>query len=108
MCLESVLARSCRNELRLRRQSCSSKNGEARRLIEELSSLARAHNADGVTARQLNFIRRLVKKAGHSNQVLEIIAEEAGGVKHIAELTKQQASDVIDWLLSQAPKDESS
>lgn len=72
--------------------------GEARRLVEQLSALARAHNRDGITSRQLNFMRRLVKKAGFGDEALKVIAEEAK-VSDVAQMTKEQASEVIDWLL---------
>lgn len=79
----------------------SLKNGEARGLIQRLAALASKHNADGITSRQINYIRRLIKKLGLDSDAETIIAEEVAQKKNIAELSKEQGSMVIEWLLEQ-------
>lgn len=80
------------------------KNGEARRLIQELSGLARTHAADAITSKQLAYIRRLVKKLNLEDDALQIIAQEVAQQDSIALLSKSQASMVIEWLLQQQPR----
>ncbi|MDF1661705.1 MAG: hypothetical protein P1V97_08025 [Planctomycetota bacterium] len=77
------------------------KNGEARGLIQRLAALASRHNADGITSRQINYVRRLIKKLGLDDDAESIIAEEVAQKKNIAELSKEQGSMVIEWLIEQ-------
>jgi hypothetical protein len=77
------------------------KNGEARNLVQKLSSLAARHNSEGITSRQINYIRRLVKKIGLDDDAESIIAQEVAQKSNIAEMTKEQGSITIEWLLAQ-------
>lgn len=72
---------------------------EAAGLVERLTMLARRTAGDRITAKQLGYIRKLVTKLGLGEDGLKIIASEAGGCEDIAELSKEQASEVIDWLV---------
>jgi hypothetical protein len=77
------------------------KNAEARTLIQRLTALASRHNADGITSRQINYIRRLIKKLELDDNADSIIAEEVAQKSNIVELSKEQGSMVIEWLLQQ-------
>ena len=72
---------------------------EAAGVVERLTMLARRTAGDRITAKQLGYIRKLVTKLGLGEDGLKIIASEAGGCEDIAELSKEQASEVIDWLV---------
>jgi len=72
---------------------------EAKALVERLNMTLRASGDNRITPRQLSYVRKLIKKAGFDDEVLKMLAQEAGGTEDIRELDKEQASVVIDYLV---------
>jgi hypothetical protein len=59
-------------------------------------------NGESVSLKQLGFLRSLARDAGYSNDQLGLVAEEATGKRDLRELTKREASALIDQLRTEA------
>ena len=57
-----------------------------------------APNGDGVSLKQIGYMRSLARDAGYTNDQLSLLCEEATGKNDIRSLSKREASSVIETL----------
>jgi hypothetical protein len=80
---------------------------EASEVIDELQTVAREKGIDldsrpSASEKQVNFIRSLKRRAHLTEEELAALLEEVGGVTAPEELSRRDASAVIDELLARA------
>jgi hypothetical protein len=63
---------------------------------------ANGAKTEGASLKQVNYPRSLARDAGYSNDQLSLMAEEATGKTDLRQLTKREASELIDSLRQDA------